>query len=401
MSVFVLQVKKHKKIFNMSNLCQRTALINILHGLLLGLYPFNLKPVKFENKVRIVAEINKLFMQNSPIEFILNHESLISIAMIEYLSNVLPDFWIVEHAILIKTQHSRLNINQICESFRGTVENYYDNKNFWTQLNSTAQNMLPALHRQLKLNNNKILKKNFNYRISSKILKHINDNNICEKIMNLPVLNKNCMNVVSQIKILCPDFCFDDLQSVEAFWTNVRVFPASQILFEQQQKILANYNHCDIFKKSLSSFHVCFQCALKPNSCAFQQKFAYNCIENKLLCTACSKEAIQVNLVGKILCIAENSFFLCNSCLEVTKWDGLHYNCLQCRQKNMHVKAMISCYFCHKKTYEITHKVINVENLSIEYIPLCFLHTKTYITSSSTVYDLHSLKKEFGSKIAI
>lgn len=401
MAVFVLQIKKNKRVFNTSNLCQRTALINILHGLLLGLYPFNLKTVKFANKVKIVGAINKLFMCNSPIQFILNHESLISVAMIEYLSNVLADFWTVEHAILIKTQHSRLNINQICESFRVNVETFYDNENFWTQLNTSAQNLLPALHRQLKLNNNKIMKKNFNYRIPSKILKHINDQDLCTTILNLPVLNKNCINVVSQIKIMCPEFGFDDLQSVEAFWTHIRVFPSSKILFEQQKEVLEKYNYCDIFKHSLSSFHICVQCALKPNSCAFQQKFAYNCMDKKLMCTSCSREAVNVNLVGKVLCIADNSFFLCKSCLAVMKWDGVHYNCQACRPKNLHTKNMMTCFFCHKKTYEITHKVINTETLSIEYIPLCFLHTKTYITSSSTVYDLHSLKKEFGSKIAI
>jgi len=401
MSIFVLQLKKTKKSFTSTNLCQRTALINLLHGLLLGLYPFNMKTIKFENKVRIVKAIRNLFMMNSPLEFILNNEALISVAMIEYLSNVLADFWCVEHAYLIKTQYSRLNINQICESMRSSLEPHYECSDFWPILNQAAQNVLPALHRQMKLNNAKIFKKAFNYKISSKTMKYLCENDMCTKIVQLPVLNKNCINVFSQIQILCPEYSFDDLQCVEAFWTNIRVFQAPKILYNQQTEILHKYRNCNNFQESLSVFFMCFQCALKANSCAFQQKFAFNCILNKLMCTSCSKEAVKINLIGKILCIADNSYLKCNKCLSVIKWDGKNYDCLPCRQKNIKLKNMSNCFFCHKKTYEITHKVINLQELTIEYIPLCFLHTKTYITSTSTVYDLFSLKKEFGSKVVM
>lgn len=401
MSIYVLQIKKQKKNYTTTNLCQRTALINLLHGLLLGLYPYNMKPVKFENKVKIVGKINQLFMQNSPLEFIQQNEALISVAMVEYMSNVLSDFWCVEQVFLIKTQYSRLNINQICESFRSNVENYYEENDFWKNLNQAALITLPALHRQLKLNNHKIFKKLYNYKIASKTLKHLCEQNLCEKILNLPVLNRNCVNVISQIKILCPNFSFEDLQCVESFWINVRLFKAPQLLFIEQQKILKKYDTCNMFQRAISSFFMCFQCALKQNACIFQQKFAYNCLEDRMICACCSKEAIQINMIGKILCIAENNYFMCNKCLKVIKWDGKNYDCLHCRQKAYVPRNMSSCFFCHKKTYEITHKVIDLEKLSVEFIPLCFLHTKSYITSSSTVYDLCSIKKEFGTKVII
>lgn len=399
MSIFVLQIKKQKKNYGQTKLIERTALINILHGLLLGLYPYNMKQIEFKHRVKIVGEIHQLFIHSSPLEFILENEALISFAMIEYLSNVVSDFWPVEFQYMVKTQFSRLNINQVCEVFRSSIETCLQDQNFWFSLNKSAAANLPSLYRQLKLNNYKLYKKLFVNKFHVKALKILSTDVFYENILNLPIINKNCANLIPQIKLLCPNMSFDELQCVESFWNNVRLSKLPQKYIEEQCNVVSLHGACSQYQSAISTMYVCFLCALKNGQNLFSQKFAYNCIDKEMICISCSKTAVRINMIGKMLSILNRNYYLCNMCLAPTVWDGIMFQCSKCRVSNVKQSCMSNCFFCHRKTFEITHKVINLEKLCIEDVPLCFAHTKTYITANSTIYDLESIQKEFGAKV--
>jgi len=399
MLFFVLQLRKQKKNFTEAKLTERSALVNLLHGLLLGLYPYNTKHCEYDDRVTIVGAIHKLFMQASPLEFILQHDSLFTLAMIEYLSNVVNDFWPVECNFLIKSAISRSNINQLCESFRGNISKFVSQSNMWQCFEENAASVLPAIHRQLKINNHKLDKIGIVSRVPAAIATILQNHDFLNKILNLPIIRPNTLNMISQIKILCGNSTFQELQAIEFFWNKFKISYLPIQTAQKQRQTLKKFNSCDTFCSTSSKLFVCIHCCLK-NVPVSNQKFAYNCVTSNLICTCCGQSINFIEMIGKFFTLYNNTYYLCTSCLRPTIYSGNSFDICQNCEKQPKERSMTFCYFCHKKTHEITHKVLNVQSLTIEYIPLCFNHAKTCITSCSTTYDINSLEKEFGSKVA-
>lgn len=203
--------------------------------------------------------------------------------------------------------------------------------------------------------------------------------------------------MISQIKILCPDESFLCLQAIEFLWNTIKISSLPAQSKQKQLKILNSMNNCNLYMSITSKLFVCFYCCLK-NPLILNQKIAYNCIDESLICTCCGNHVTSIEMIGKFFTLYNLTYYLCTSCLKPTIYNGTTFDiCENCIKKPTK-RSMSCCYFCHKKTHEITHKVLNIKTLTIEYIPLCFNHAKTCITSCSTTYDMDSLEKEFGSK---
>jgi len=114
MAVYCLQLKKQKRVFQSTALGERAALSNILHCLLLGLCPYNTSCMDFRQRVLITGELREVLVSDRQLEFILENDSLIQFAVVEYLANVLPDFLPVEDALLVRGVQSRFSVNQVC-----------------------------------------------------------------------------------------------------------------------------------------------------------------------------------------------------------------------------------------------------------------------------------------------
>jgi len=397
MAVYCMQLKKQKRVFERTSLPERTALVNLLHCLLLDLYPYNTRHLPFEHLVRVAGEVRLVFDRGSPLDFILSHEALVQFAVVEYLSNVLSDFCPVEEALLVRGPHFRFSINQVCENFRAAAASAVAASDMWASLNELASAHLPSLFRQLKVSNQKVTRRAVPRRYSPSIAASWGSDGFYERLLDLPVMPITSPNMIAQIKLLCPDMDFLQLQAVEAFWESVffSVLPVQVV--EMQRAILAKHGACSLYQHAAQRLHVCLPCAFRSKGNILAQMFAYNCVEDKVQCAACSRVVIPVNLLGRTLTVRETSYYLCCGCLRPAVWTGNIFECASCR-KVPEPCGTATCVACNKKAVEVINKVVDLETLRLTYTPLCFQHAKHCILSKSTVYDTKSLMRDLYNK---
>ena len=400
MAPFCLQIKRqiNKRTPIQSTVTERAALINLLHGLLLGLYPYNLKHMTFEHRVKIAGEMHKVMTSGgSHAKFIIDHEPLILFAMIEYLSNVIPDFCPVEEQILIKSMQCRYSLNQICETFRVNAMDIINRENSiqWADLNNLAASQLPVLLRQLKINNHKFCRRPYICpRIPPVIWSTLTG--CYDTLMGMRHV-AGC-NMIAQIKITEPDLSFHELQAVEYFWNSVFVCMLPSNIIMQQMDALDRMGSCSVHQASFTVLHVCLLCALRTKTSLISQKFAFNCANSTLQCATCSRQATPVNMLGRVLRVKSSSYYLCTQCLKPTLWElgGSLHACKNCTRQPPPQNTAI-CAVCDHKAVDAAANVLHLETLKVVRVPLCSMHARACV--SSTIYDIKSLVSDMHQKL--
>jgi hypothetical protein len=399
MAPFCLQIKRqiNKRNPMQTTRCERAALINLLHGLLLGLYPYNLKHMTFDHRIRIAGEIHRVLTSSASkqTQFIVQYEPLLLIAMIEYLANVIPDFYPVEEQLIIRSMQCRYSLNQLCENFRSSAADVIlSSSDVWQSLNSIASAQLPILLRQLKMNNHKFSRRGVvSVRIPASVCTTLSDYDFYDKMMSLRHIPVTGCNMIAQIQITRPDMAFADLQAVEYFWNNVFICPLPANIVMKQMQVLDSLGSCAVHQRSFTLLHVCLICALRTKTSMLLQKFAYNCTTSMLQCAACSRKATQINMLGRLLRVKSNSYYLCTRCLRPALWDGTNdFNqCSHCA-KPATPQNMAVCAVCNHKAVDAMRNVLHLETLRMVQVPLCSQHSRSCIPSA--VYDLRSLAND-------
>jgi hypothetical protein len=382
----------------------RAALLNLLHGLLLGLYPYNLRQMTFAHRVRVAGAVRAL-LTGTPSEqraFIAAHESLLTFAMIEYLANVVPDFCPVEEALLIRSVQCRYSLNQVCEAWRLAAMDRIPTRRggadapMWTALDDLASSHLPVLLRQLKANNHKACKRPKPPRLSPALWAVIADNSFFDRLMAMPHIPITPCNMIAQVRAVAPSMPFEQLQAVEFFWNAVFVCQLPANILAQQEEALTRIGSCAILQRSYTLAHVCLRCALRSKTTIADQKFAHNCVTRALLCAACSRPVTAIHLLGRLLRIKDTSYFLCPSCLRLTVWDGVgnFTSCSRCRAPPPPPRAATLCHACDHKAVYAVRGVLDTNRLEVVSLPLCSRHAKSCVLSRSTVYDLPMLERD-------
>ena len=403
MAPFCLQVKRHvnRRIPTQAPTSHRCALINLLHGLLLGLYPFNLQHATFAQRVRVAGQVRALLCSGAAeqMQFLFQHEALMVFAMVEYLANVLSDFCPVECRMLVRTPQARCSLNQLCETFRIAVmaTSIDSNAEWWHELNMLAARQLPMLLRQLKTFNFKLGHASAPYqRIPSSIMSTLAREEFIKMLMDMPLMPVTSCNMIAQIRLVRPELTFAELQAVECFWNNIVIYPLPVLMLDMQQTLLAAKGSCARTQQAFIHVHICLPCALSTKNSALTQKFAFNSIypgPKSILCSQCSRPATRINLFGRLLRVRDTSYHLCPYCLRSAVWTGSFDRCPRCRP----VAKLISlnqCAACDNKAVDIIQKVLDVENLRLVPIPVCGRHAKRCIMSRSTVYDVKMLVRD-------
>ena len=336
-------------------------------------------------------------------DFISHHTSLLTLAMSEYLINVVSDFCPVEEKLLIRHPHCRFTLNTLCDQFRLSVETKLDipeSAIMWSTLDTEAGILLPTLQRQLKI---------CNYRPSRRIglvstrlhtasvVKSIS-HDVVGRVLELPVVPAGTPNLITQIKILDPTMSFIDMQAVEHVWHSVKIFPLPPTFGNLQMEKIKNLGSCRLLAEASQLIYLCIMCALKRRVCVLKHCCSYNCQEKTLECKECRGPMQKINLIGRILQVQKKTYFLCPSCLAPTRWTGagLLQEC-SCTETAPHPISS-GCHVCSHRTIVAWRQCIDVNLLQIKSIPLCHRHAKSCIMSKRTVYDIQSLEKDLYSK---
>lgn len=372
MGIFCLQNKLKRCYINALALCERKALTNILHGLLLGLYPYNVQHGQFQHRCAVAAKLRELMISNT------YYEHLVQLAMVEYLSNVLADFCPVEYQLLIKSPSSRATINQLCDAFRQN-----NNTLDFDILEAAARETLFNIQRYLKQMHVKLYRKT-----SSRYMK-VTDH-IIESALALPHIPFSPQ--LSQIFVLCEE-PLAVLQGIEFVWQNCTIMFLPQSIYEQQMRVVNSLSASQTLQSCKCTVWFCLFCALTNKRDILQHKSSYDAFDHHMYCHKCDRRQISVNLLGRVLRVRNTSYSLCSKCLTPTIWGEA---CRSCVIESKPVP--IVCLICENKHVVFTRMVLNVRNLRIEPVYLCSKHAKHNIKASTTVYDLDMLIADATAK---
>lgn len=385
MGMFCIQ-SKLKRMFVESSLTMQKALINLLHGLLLGLYPYNTQKSRFELRCEIAAKLRQVMCQSHG-DFIRGHEHLLTLAVIEYLNNVVPDFCPVECELLIKNPNVRMVINQVCDTFRSRIASVD-----FDALNKSAGEVLGSVQRYMKQFHHKTTKPSFS--VSARKIPALRSD-LLDMILRMPYI-PNCKHL-SVINTLCP-MPLQDLYVVEYVWQHINVYSLPLSVYEEQQRALNRVAASCSWRKTLTCIYVCISCALTQKRDVLSQRSTLDCVHKTVHCQRCQRQKTRVDLLGRVLCVRNTSYVLCDQCLSPRAWGQTCAHCVPPGPALPAPRASNCCCVCESKHVVFSKRVLNAEKLRVDSVFLCCKHAKHTIRSPNTIYDLDMLVQDALAK---
>lgn len=397
-SIFCMHVKKTKKELRMP-LHERAAIVNTLHGLLLGLYPFNMHTADFKCRAEIAGAVRDVLTSSKLNTFIEKHESLMYFSVMEYFCNVVADFCPVEQEMFMKNTQSRSNLNQVFETFRAGVARCMSTEVPMEALDHLAEGLMPVLFRQMKSSLTRTGKlRAQRTAIALPLTDCLQDHAFFESVLRLVRIQNGSCNLISQIKTLAPYLTFQQLQAVEALWENVSIHLLPKQILDAQQTFLRKNFVSTKFKAARTHIPCCLLCAMKPKQLITAQTFAFNCHTGELNCCTCGMKAMHVDLTGRVFSVRNVSYFLCPSCMRPRTWDGVGLHCQECMEKQSQPDE---CLVCGRKPYESVSNIVDVPNIRLFKARLCFHHYKSLAHTESVVHDVRSLCRDLSDNVPV
>jgi hypothetical protein len=396
MSPFCLHINRTLRPHHLapSTSLSQTAAINLLHGLLLGLYPYNVRQPGYVGRVRIAAWLRSALCSGGKERerFIGTHEALLGLAVIEYLSNVVCDFCPVEEALLIKSPSCRFLINHLCDAFRAELAaEDGDNTEWHKGLEARAAGVLASVLRQLKLCNRRPCRRTVARAVTRKVPPAL-----IETVLSMPIITLGTENnSVSQIKLLRPELTFAEIQLVEFVWASLSLRPLPASLYRLQREALDRRGSCELVQGALTSIHLCITCALGHKGCILQHECSYRCDTKALHCKSCSGRMQPIRLIGRVLRVRQTNYCLCPTCLRPTRWEStpIPLTCRRCTQPAPPTPQR--CSVCEGRNIALVREVIDCDRLEFAGVPLCHRHARCCLSArSSAVYDLRGFQAD-------
>ncbi len=392
MSPFCLHINRALKPHHLapSTRTSRVCAINILHGLLMGLYPYNMRQPCYERRVAIAGWL-RCAVCSSPanqMEFLRRNGGLLSLAMTEYLVNVLSDHCPVEERLLIKLPQCRFIVNHICDAMRSEVD-----KCPLDELNERVAATLTSVQRQLKICNSRPCKRTAVRTPCRKI-----DPLDIKEALDTQLVPLGSVNMVAQIQILRPDVSFSQIQIMEHVWNSISVHPLPRSMLKVQLDVIESRGACQRLQKALKFVHICMRCAMGSKSTLSQHRCSFDCISGELKCTFCGGGMQSICLLGRVLRIRDTNYILCPSCLSPTAWrysieplggPDNAARCDRCRPKQC--PAQRQCAACDSRVITMHRQIVDWENLQMITVPLCHRHARSCIASLEVTYDMAAL----------
>ena len=384
--------KRYRRMANTTECgCQLTAaIINTLHGLLLGLYPFNERRASFEHRVLIAGSIHEVLTSGSHMRFISEHQNLVCLALIEYILNAVHDFCPVEWQIIGITPGAKSQCLAIVESFRETTVNtaVQSKETFWSTLETDAQASVAA---SVKFFRDTVLYQHKPRSVlQTSTAKHLG------LALQTRVI-QNSSSIFGQLKAALPSITFKESEALEDIWTTIytRHLPAHAAC-KQMDSLTRLGSMCDMVEKELHHIPVCMTCALTRRADVLKALFRYDPTGGMLVCNECCnhESIVHINLLGRILYIREKAIVLCEACLQPTYWDT------PCRCAVEKESCVNECCACGSTNIASSKEIIDVKRFRMRTIHFCYKHSLTCILNSATVYDERTMEEEFRNRVA-
>ena len=388
-----------KRYRRLTNICKESvqlsaAIINTLHGLLLGLYPFNERRSDLQRRAFIAGSLHEVLVGGKHTEFITKHPNLLCLSLMEYVLNVVHDFCPVEWSLLGISTGGKSQCLAAIEAFREASVNQSQegaasedslDQEFWSKLESDSMPVVSVL------------------------LKFFRDANLYQHrprsvlpvgmMQHLPLamsshMIQNSSSIFGQLKCALPQIQFNQSEALEEIWTSVymRQLPSYTTL-KQMDVLRAQGAMCHMIERELHHFPLCLACALTRRTDVLKALFRYDSVDRRLICKECMdhKYVLHVNMLGRVLYVRDKVLVLCDECLKPKHW-GAVCTCMVTETTNTN-----GCCVCKNTSIASSKEIIDIKEFALKTMHFCYKHSLTCVLSSTTVYDTVTIEQEVHS----
>lgn len=381
--------KRYRRLLNTNNnMCQLTsAIVNTLHGLLLGLYPFNERRMDLQKRAWLAGTLRAVLTDGDHSDFTNKHQYLMCLSLMEYIVNAVEDFCPVEWALLGISASAKSQCLASFEAFReATVALAVGEVDFWSKLEADAQGIVSSLV--------KFFRGASFYQHRPKSVLASSHTRHLSLAMETRVI-QNSSSIFGQLRAAIPNIDFYAAESLEEIWTTVyiRCLPAYTTM-KQMSALERIGGMCWFLEQQLHTFPLCLLCALTRRTDVLKSLFRYDCVDGGLVCNECMNltHVVNVNLLGRVLYVRDKAIVLCERCLRPKCWDAT------CSCELEDASSANGCCVCQNSNVFSSKDVIDIDAMRMQSVGFCYKHSLSCIVSDATVYDLKTLEKEVHNR---
>ena len=324
--------------------------LNILLGLLLGLYPHAVKFPPFNVRAQVFAAVHNLITGGGGAEFCKGHPMLLALAYMEYISRVLPIYLPTEYELL-KTEPGMEAFFQSCPLLCDTLRQELLNEGVdWGRLEAFSANLVDRHARACKNRQRPRMNEDWAWGGEeqqpsaprgkpSPQLKTNLEAWAVTSFCALPYLRpytahfddpSNCI-ISSELGFLFGEDASlpsnatkqDLFSSVAVMQRSLRVHPLPKNLINMQLRALhAKMRVCERSARDAMVMYVCAGCCLSGQKASFQRGKC-RLSGGELVCSECQSQAIiRINTLGRVVVLKSCSYFLAPCCFTIQAYRG-------------------------------------------------------------------------------
>ena len=381
--------KRYRRLINTSHTtCQLTAaIINTLHGLLLGLYPFNERRTEIQERAWLAGTVREALTDTQHTLFINKYPHLLCLSLAEYIINVIDDFCPIEWVLLSITTSAKSQCLASFETFReSSIRPAIRSDNFWDRLESDAQPVVSSLV--------KFFRGATFYQHKPKTILPVSSIQYLPLALGCRVI-QNSSSIFGQLKAAMHDIQFKESEALEEIWTSICIRPLpTHTTLKQMETLNKTGKMCSLVEREMHHFPLCVACALTKRIDILRGMFRYDSIDECLVCNECSRHTyvVDINMLGRVLYIKDKTVVLCERCMQPKYWD----NTCACTAED--TSTARSCCACVNSNIISVKEVIDLDNMVMKPMHFCYKHSLSCILNPATIYDMRSLQQEICSR---
>jgi uncharacterized FlaG/YvyC family protein len=381
--------KRYRRLINTSHTtCQLTAaIINTLHGLLLGLYPFNERRMGIRKRAWLAGAMRDVLTDAQHTTFINEHPFLICLGLAEYIVNVIDDFCPVEWILLGVTTSAKSQCLAAFESFReNCISEAVNTPTFWSHLEAEAQPVVNSLV--------KFFREATFYQHKQRTILHPSTIQYLPLAMSSRTV-QNSSSIFGQLKAAIPSIGFAESEALEEIWTSVyiRSLPSHTTL-KQMETLSVAGQMCCLVEEEMHHFPLCVACTLTKRADVLRGMFRFDAVDERLVCNECAHHAhvVNINMLGRVLYVRDKAIVLCEKCLRPKYWDSI------CVCITDDATPQRTCCACQNTNIVSSKEVVDVDAMEMKSMHFCYKHSLSCVLNQKTIYDLKSIEAELCAR---
>ena len=383
--------KRYRRLINTSHTtCQLTsAIISTLHGLLLGLYPFNERRTEIKQRAWLAGTMREVLTEKNHMAFINDHTHLLCLGLAEYIINVIDDFCPVEWTLLNIPPSAKSQCLAAFESFREvSVNTGVGTPTFWSKLESDARPVVASLV--------KFFRSASFYQHKTRTILPITTVQFVPLALKSRII-QNSSSIFGQLKAALPTIQFKESEALEDIWTAMYIRPLPRHTTLEQMETLGKAGRmCALVEDEIHHFPVCMACALTKRVDVLRGMFRYDAVDERLVCNECAHHGyvVNINMLGRVLYIRDKTIALCVKCMQPKYWSAT------CSCVGEEIQKPRSCCACMNTNIVSTKEIVDLETMSMKQMHFCYKHSLSCVLNQATIYDMKLLRQEMHARLS-